>query len=299
MPPDVCFIVPSYRSRKTIRATVESIYAQRTARQIEVLVVDSSGDDTSDWLKRLYPEVRVLQSETRLFAGAARNRGAQEAIAPLLAFLDADAAVAPDWLESLLARLAARPNLSLIGGAVVNANPESLPGRLLYWIEFSEYLPGLPSGLRTALSSSNLLVRREDFLARGGFDASYGMAEDLLLCRKWREGLFFEGKARIFHGHRSAWKDVRDHLQALGYWSGRYRASYPSSGAWLRRIPLASFGLPFLRAPRILTRLFRSNWKEGAKATLFSPLLLWALFWWTTGFQDGLRTGPNDQATEA
>lgn len=298
MPPDVCFIVPSYRSRKTIRATVDSIYAQRTERSIEVLVVDSSGDDTADWLKGLYPDVRVLESETRLFAGAARNRGARETTAPLLAFLDADASLAPDWLESLLARLTAHPDLALIGGAVVNANPESLPSRLLYWIEFSEYLPGLPSGPRTALSSSNLLVPREDFLARGGFDASYGMAEDLLLCRKWREGLFFEGKARIFHSHRSAWKDVRDHLQALGYWSGRYRASHPSSGAWLRRIPLASFGLPMLRAPRILTRLFRGNWTEGAKAMLFSPLLVWALFWWTAGFQEGLRNGLNDQATE-
>ncbi|RPJ54039.1 MAG: glycosyltransferase [Acidobacteria bacterium] len=293
MAPDVCFIVPSYRSRTTIRATIDSIFGQRTERQFDVLVVDSSADDTTEWLKKLHPEVRTLKSETRLFPGAARNRGVRETAAPLLAFLDADATLAPDWLESLLARLAVSPDLSLVGGAVVNANPESLPSRLLHWIEFSEYLPGLPSGFRAALSSSNLLVKRDEFLAKGGFDESYGMAEDLLLCRKWRQGLFFEGKARIFHRHRCTWKEVSEHLQALGYWSGRYRASHPTtSGSWLRRIPLASFGLPFLRAPRILARLLRSNWKEGAKATLLLPLLLWALFRWTTGFYNGLRVAP-------
>jgi hypothetical protein len=195
----------------------------------------------------------------------------------------------------LLCRLAAQPDVSLIGGAVVNANPASVPGRLLYWIEFSEYLPGLPSGFRAALSSSNLLVRREEFLARGGFDASYGMAEDLLLCREWREGLFFDGKARIFHAHRARWKEVRHHLQALGYWSGRYRAFHTSSGSWLRRIPVLSVGLPFLRAPRILARLLRSNRKEGAEAILLLPFLVWALFCWTSGFHQGVRTGAEDQ----
>ncbi len=295
MPPDVCFIVPSYRSRTTIRATLDSIYAQRPERPIEVLVVDSSGDETSEWLKKLYPRLRVLKSETRLFAGAARNRGARETTASLLAFLDADATIPPDWLESLLATLSAHPDLSLIGGAVVNANPESLPSRLLHWIEFSEYLPGLPSGFRATLSSSNLVVKREEFLARDGFDASYGMAEDLLLCRKWREGLFFEAKAPIFHRHRSTWKEVGAHLRALGYWSGRYRASHRSSGSWLREVPLLSFGLPFLRAPRILARLLRSNWQEGAKAILLLPFLLWALFRWTTGFRKGLRTTSTDR----
>jgi len=290
MPPEVCFIVPSYKSRATIRATLDSIYRQATQRPFEVLVVDSSGDDTAEWLKARYPQLRVLRSEGRLYAGVARNRGADETDAPLLAFLDADAALASDWLELLIGRMATCPDLSLIGGAVVNANPETWPSRLLYWIEFSEYLPGLPSGLRTALSSSNLLLRREEFLARGGFDADYGMAEDLLLCRKWGKGLFFEEKARVFHRHRSKWKEVIAHLELLGYWSGRYRASRPSTGSWLRRAPFASFGLPLHRAPRILWRLIRSNWKEGAKGVLLLPLVLWGLFRWSIGFRKGLKS---------
>jgi hypothetical protein len=183
----------------------------------------------------------------------------------------------------------------MIGGAVHNANPESVPSRLLYWLEFSEYLPGLPSGPREALSSSNLLVRRDAFLSRGGFDPSYGMAEDLLLCRGWGKGLFFEAQARIHHRHRSNWKEVRAHLQALGYWSGRYRASHRSTGSWLRRVPLASFGLPFLRAPRIVARVFRNSRQEGAEALLLFPFLFWALFVWARGFQTGLRASSNSQ----
>jgi GT2 family glycosyltransferase len=289
MPSEVCFVVPSYQSRSSIRATLDSILAQETDRPIEVLVVESSPDDTAEWLRELYPEFRILKSEQRLFPGAARNLGARQTDAVLLAFLDADATAAPDWLKTLLESLALQTDISLIGGAVVNANPRSLPSLVLYWIEFSEYLPGLPSGPRAALSSSNLLVRRKEFLERGGFDAGFAMAEDLVLCRKWRAGLFFEAKARIFHRHRSTWKDVRKHLDSLGYWSGRYRASHQTTGSWLRQLPLLSFGLPVVRAPRIIARLTRSDWKEGAKGVVLFPFLTWGLLAWATGFYRGLR----------
>jgi len=289
MPPDVCFIVPSYQSRSSIRATLDSIATQETDRPIEVLVVDSSPDDTADWLQKLHPAVRVLKSEQRLFPGSARNLGARNTDAPFVAFLDADATAAPDWLQTLLGSLSVHPGISLIGGAVFNANPRSLPGLILYWIEFSEYLPGLPSGLRTALSSSNLLVRREDFLEHGGFDAGFAMAEDLLLCRKWGGGLFFDAEATIYHRHRSTWRDVHKHLTALGYWSGRYRACHQATGSWLRRLPLLSFGLPAIRAPRIIARVLRSDWKEGAKSVLLFPFLTWGLLSWAIGFYRGVQ----------
>ncbi|HXK61555.1 MAG TPA: glycosyltransferase [Acidobacteriota bacterium] len=290
MPPEISFVVPSYKSRETIQATIESIYAQRTGSSFEVIVVDSSGDDTADWLQTLHPALRVIRSDTRLFAGAARNLGARESTGLLLAFLDADAVAHPDWLESLLATLDAHPEISLIGGAIANANPETTASRILHWIEFSEYLPGLPSGFREALSSSNLLVRRDLFLDRGGFDENYGMAEDLLLCRRWREGLFFEGKAQVAHKHRCSWKKVLAHLWSLGFWSGRYRAANQvAAGAWLRKVPFLCFGLPLLRTPRILSRLFRSSGRDGLRGMLLSPALILALFYWTKGFYRGIK----------
>lgn len=289
MPPDVCFVIPSYQSRATIRATLDSIGKQETDKSLEVLVVDSSPDDTADWLRGLYPEIHVLKSEQRLFPGGARNRGARCTDAQFLAFLDADAIAAPDWLNRLLGRLSRQSGASLIGGAVVNANPDSVPSQILYWIEFSEYLSGLPSGSRLALSSSNLLVRREEFLRAGGFEEFYAMAEDMVLCRNWRQGLFFESQATILHRHRSNWSDVRKHLHALGYWSGRYRANHQTTGSWLRRVPLLCFGLPLIRAPRIIARVLRSNWREGAGALVLLPLLVWGLFVWSEGFNRGLR----------
>ncbi|RPI28322.1 MAG: glycosyltransferase [Acidobacteria bacterium] len=291
MRPDVCFVVPSYKSRATIRATLDSIFAQQTDKSVEALVVESSGDDTADWLGKLYPQLQVVKSKQRLFAGAARNLGARRARADLMAFLDADAVAAPDWLQTLLATFSVRPDLSLIGGAVANANPDSLSGLILYWLEFSEYLPGLPSGPRAALSSSNLLLRREEFLARGGFDENYGMAEDLLLCRQWQSGFHFEGRAVIRHRQRTGWHNVRLHLTDLGYWSGRYRASHQTSGSWLRAFPALSYALPFLRAPRILLRLWRSSWQDGLRGIVLFPAVIWGLFCWARGFQKGLRSG--------
>jgi glycosyltransferase involved in cell wall biosynthesis len=290
--PDVSFVIPCFRSRQTIGATLGSIRRQLTDFRCEVIVVDSSADETASWLGSLFPEVQVIACPQRLYPGAARNLGAEKAKGKILAFLDADAAVSPDWLALLAARLGGTGGSErpvLIGAAVANANPEKLPSRILHWIEFSEYLPGLPSGPRTALSSSNLLVLRDAFRSSGGFSETYGMAEDLLFCRNWRGGLFFEGAASVFHQHRDRWETVLAHLQALGYWSGKLRSSEAASGAWLKRRPVLALGLPLLRAARITARVNRSSRVEGARALILNPVLLWALGHWARGFRKGLR----------
>jgi hypothetical protein len=294
-PADVCFIVPSYKSRETIGATLDSIHAQKTARSFETLVVDSSGDDTAIWLEALHPETRVIVAHQRLFPGAARNLGAQRTSAEFLAFVDADVTLTPDWLDTLLARFS-DPAVVLVSGSVANANPESAASRVLYWIEFSQYLPGLPSGFRPTVSSSNLLTRRRDFQSRGGFDEAYHMAEDLLLCSRWREGLYFEAGARAFHRHRTRWLAVFRHLGELGFWSGTLRRQHSVSGGWLRDWPTLSAGLPPARTALIVGRVLRHDGGEGLMAAALSPALFVGLTRWSWGFYRGLRAEPASPA---
>jgi len=285
---DVCFIVPSFRSRETIGSTLDSIHGQRTSRVFETVVVDSSGDDSGVWLQALHPDMRVIVSAKRLYPGAARNLGARQTGAEFLAFVDADASLAPDWLEKALARFA-DPKVTLVGGSVANANPESVASRVLHWIEFSEYLPGLVSGFRPAVSSSNLLVRRRDFISHGGFDEDYRMAEDLLLCNRWGDGMYFEATARAFHRHRERWAAVSRHLGDLGFWSGVYRREHGVKGSWLRDWPLFAAGLPAARAALIVGRVLRHDGGEGLVAAALSPALVAALTRWAWGFYKGVR----------
>ena len=288
---DVSIVIPSYQSRETIGATLDSILKQRTALNVQILVVDSSTDGTHTWIRKNYPNVGLVHQNSRLFPGAARNLGAHQSTGPYLAFLDADAEADPDWLQTLHSKLVAMPEIGLIGSAIANGNRDSLASLVLHWIEFSEFLPSLPSGFRPALSSSNLLIRRQDFLFCGGFPEDVAMAEDLLFSKRLTGDPYFTGGVQIQHRHRPDWRLVWRHLWALGYWSGRYRLHHFVPGAWLRRAPLLSFALPILRTVRILGRVFRSSWKEGFLALLCLPFLLLGLFTWSTGFYKGVRPG--------
>jgi len=287
--PDVTFVVPCFKSRDTIGNTLNGIYAQNTELTFEVIVIESSQDSTKEWLQTVFPRVDILASQVRLSPGAARNLGAKHARGSFLAFLDADTAPAADWLERLLNKMNSTPEIRVTGGAVDIGNPESLSARILHWIEFSEFVKGTPSGLRSHLSSSNLLVRKLDFLEAGGFDESFVMAEDLLLSRSFPGALFFEGSTSIGHYYRSTWSRVVGHLNRLGFWSGQLRGAVNTNGSILKWFPPASFLLPPFRTVLVIWRVWRSNRVAGLQAFAHSPLILAALFHWAAGFYRGLK----------
>lgn len=285
----ISVIIPSFRSWPLVALTVKSL-SRSTIPIEEILVVDSSDDETQARLAREFPQVKIVGVPQRCPPGAARNLGARVATGELLAFLDADAQAAEDWLAVLTDRLDSEGGTGMAGGAVANANPAPIASQVLYWIEFSEFFPKGAGGPRPHLSSSNLLVSKRDFQREGGFAEGYAMAEDLLLSKRWSAGrLYFEPSTQILHRHRDHWKEVLPHLRALGYWSGRYRAENEASGSWIRHLPLSSFLLPFVRLPRIVGRVARAKWSQGLLSLLFSPVLLFALMWWAAGFYTGIR----------
>jgi glycosyltransferase involved in cell wall biosynthesis len=49
-------IIPSYNSEKTIDACLASVTGQRTALPYEVIVVDSSDDNTKNIINNCYPD---------------------------------------------------------------------------------------------------------------------------------------------------------------------------------------------------------------------------------------------------
>lgn len=88
--PELSVIITSYNARETVARCVESIRQQRTARNFEIILVDSSSDDTARMVRDHYPEVRLISSRFRLYCGDARNIGMAASRADLIAFLDAD-----------------------------------------------------------------------------------------------------------------------------------------------------------------------------------------------------------------
>jgi glycosyltransferase involved in cell wall biosynthesis len=158
----------------------------------ELLVVDGGSTDGSVELALSYgPRVRVVSAPDAPPAGAARNRGAAEARAPLLAFLDADDCWRADKLERQVALLRAK------GAALVYSDCRVVDGEgRVLGLYLSRHRPARGEVSRRLWAENfvpllTVVVTREAFDRAGGFPEGYRTAEDYLFAlRVARFGVF-------------------------------------------------------------------------------------------------------------
>ncbi len=101
-PPLVSIIIPNYNGAGLLPACLESIKAQTFTDFETVVVDDCSQDGSRELLRGRYPWVRLITNATNLGPAVAKNRGLQEATGRLIAFIDNDVTLAPDWLEQMV-----------------------------------------------------------------------------------------------------------------------------------------------------------------------------------------------------
>ncbi|GGL07639.1 hypothetical protein Sme01_11380 [Sphaerisporangium melleum] len=111
---DVAVIVPNYNKKKTLRACLESVYAQ-TYPAAEVIVVDDVSTDGSLEIAREFPCTIVEPARNQGPAGA-RNLGVASSSAPLLFFLDSDTALAPDAIYNAVKAYRETPDCGMVQG---------------------------------------------------------------------------------------------------------------------------------------------------------------------------------------
>ena len=99
--PFVSIIVPVYNAERTIGRLLQSLGRLAYPRdRYEVLVVDNNSTDaTRALVKTAGDGIRCLEERTIQSSYAARNCGIDAARGELLAFVDADCEVPPEWLS--------------------------------------------------------------------------------------------------------------------------------------------------------------------------------------------------------
>ena len=119
--PDVSFVVITYNEDANIVNCLSSITSQIGAGSMEVLVVDDgSSDRTADVVAEFAvdrPEIVLLQHPFNRGRGAARETGINAARGELIAMVDADIVLPPNWLQCCGAALT--DNVDAVGGIPV------------------------------------------------------------------------------------------------------------------------------------------------------------------------------------
>lgn len=190
--PAVSIVIPTCSERRwpLLARTVASARSQTHPADEIVVVVDHS-PALYRRARRDLAGVTVLANAYAQGASGNRNTGAFHTRTPLIAFLDDDTVAEPTWLDNLVAPFS-DPDVVGAGGAIDPAwesrRPRWMPDEFL-WAVGGSYagMPTTTSRIRNVWSES-MVVRRDPFMAVGGFRTGFGKLgeqnrpEDTELC---------------------------------------------------------------------------------------------------------------------
>ncbi len=113
---DIAVVIPCYNHASVLRRTLKAL-AHQTLKPAEVIVVDDGSSDDPTAIVAQFESTLPIKSLTlRHNHGApfARNEGARLTSAPFLLFLDADAELVHDALETMHKTLIAHPEAAFV-----------------------------------------------------------------------------------------------------------------------------------------------------------------------------------------
>jgi GT2 family glycosyltransferase len=184
--PDLAVVVPATDSPATLERCLAALRASSEPADELIVVEAPSGEGPA----------------------AARNRGVARAHGGVVAFVDADVAVHPDALARLRAAFAADPALDAVFGAYDDA--PSAPGSVSRFRNLlHHHVHANSAGEAQTFWAGLGAMRREAFLAAGGFDAGrypHPAVEDIELgMRLRRDGARIVLDPEILGTHLKRW----------------------------------------------------------------------------------------------
>lgn len=117
--PSVHAFVLNYNGRALLDTALPSLLAQRYPSFMVTVIDNGSSDGSAAHVRERWPEVSVLELPVNVGVAAALNRGVESAAGDLVALLNNDIELEPDWLERLVAALGEHPQAATASGKML------------------------------------------------------------------------------------------------------------------------------------------------------------------------------------
>lgn len=184
---DISVVICAYTEKRwdDLVLAVASLHQQTHQPREVIVVIDHNPQLWQKACAELRDVILLENNEAQGLSGA-RNCGIAQAQGAIIAFLDDDAAAAPDWLRHLEAAYS-QPAVVGVGGAI---DPRWAAGRPAWfprefdWVVGCTYrgMPWQPTPVRN-LIGANMSFRREVFQQVGGFRTGVGqVGSSMLRC---------------------------------------------------------------------------------------------------------------------
>ena len=248
----VTAVISAWNKREDVRANLLGIRAQTRPFDDVVVVDNHSSDGTPEMIAEHFPEVRLIRMPNSAYGACETfNVGFSSVNTPLLAILDDDVVLPPDWLLKTTTRLLQEPDsTAIISTKVVEpGTPESYLNSEA--VNSERYM--------STFRGCGSLARTEPLRECGFYDEHlfiYGNERDLT-CRLLNKGL----RVLQFPGAETF------HRQPFGVQMGKRSLYFHARNAWITMFKYAPVG-DLIRMPwLVLTKvLLRGSKKEAEGA---------------------------------
>jgi N-acetylglucosaminyl-diphospho-decaprenol L-rhamnosyltransferase len=279
--PELSVVLVNHNGADCLPATLDALARNTACESVEALVVDSgSVDDSWREVEGHWPPARALRFEENIGFCAGCNRGAEAAAGRLVAFVKFDGRVEPGW-DAPLRELLGDPQVSVATGLLLRpdgteieaAGLEIAPNMATYGrLEGESRDDAAEPTQVSAASGALMMVRRDEFLALGGFyEPLFMYGEEADYCLRAPGRVMLDPRSALRHdtGHAAGPPRSVPRL----YWPARNRlvnaARHLPSAALARSVATsAAFDLLTLAQVRrrdALGAVVR-GWRDGLGA---------------------------------
>ena len=193
---DISVVIPALNEEKYIETCLKSLRRQKFDGNYEIIVADDSSDDGTVRVAEKLADRVIVHEKGSISYG--RQKGAEVARYPAIAFTDADSYVAPDWLSRLSSSLD-RENVAGVHGQLMPLDGNTVENYFCKYVlpPYSAFMVGIN---QPSVPGANFAVTRKAFEKVGGFNTKLITAEDVELCKRVkRQGRFlFNSDALVY-----------------------------------------------------------------------------------------------------
>jgi glycosyltransferase involved in cell wall biosynthesis len=179
----ISVVIPLYNKALYIERAIQSVLTQTVPPQ-EIIVVDDGSTDGGGEIVASFqnPRIRFIRQKNQ-GVSAARNRGIQDARGDLIAFLDADDAWKPRFLEAIIGLSKEFPQAGLYATAYEIISPYGITHYPEFKILPADVKQGLINYFKAArlypINSSTAVIPKKVLKEIGGFQEGETWTEDL------------------------------------------------------------------------------------------------------------------------
>lgn len=212
-------VILNYNVKYFLELCLKSVQDAVALIDSEIIVVDNKSEDGScDMVKKLFPEVKLIENKNNYGFSKGNNIGVAEAKGEYLCILNPDTVVAEDTFIKLLEFAESKQNLGIVGCKLIDGRGSFLP-------ESKRKIPFVKASLKKILGNTNdyytnnidknaigkvdilvgafMFLKKETYNKIEGFDEDYFMyGEDIDISYKaLKQGLenYYFGETTVLH----------------------------------------------------------------------------------------------------